>query len=645
MGTNKKIKNLILNILLVYIIGLLVFIFSINYSEMAFDSIENIMRNVKYGWFLRYLHSNSALFFFIFLNLLLYREIDYLFLNIYINFIVFTRVIEIKLLKYQKLFFKFFVFFLCNLVYRLKILSFEYICLYFFIFNFKKNIIISMCFKFLSKFKFIFIKLYLNILFCFLLILYIILFVFFNLSLVQYYLTILIFYYYIIYEYKIRFFLSLFLYLYYIINSLKNKNYKKLFFNFSFKIIFFIIFIITNGQYFKTQFNDNIKDYIINFFYFIINNLGLSLSCVSSNTQFIIGVGIGVIAIGGVSYYGYKSYNNYQREYQMQFHKDQQLLINKRIDEIVQKKNEELFQKENELNYYKTENYNLKEKNENLLIKNNDLTQQIKIEKTINSDCNLQNLKKLQEVEQYYKNELTINLVELDNCKKKLNEFIEDNELKDNLISKYKKSESDNNINFNTLKDSRDLFYHKYHKSKKMVNELEQKCETLSNKLEAVKFEKNSLIEVNKSNVYFYSEKLDSLNIEPFKRLINEIPDRKVIKVKLFKSVNFYYKQNILPNYEIGNFNFGINLLSGISEMVFNSNLFQFGIFKLAEQKFADFISNGRSEALQKRNKFFSDLSFSVLESLERKLENPEDSKLENPEEKKVANTDRKKVY
>ena len=33
--------------------------------DLAFDSVEHIMRDVKGGWFLRYLHANGASFFFI----------------------------------------------------------------------------------------------------------------------------------------------------------------------------------------------------------------------------------------------------------------------------------------------------------------------------------------------------------------------------------------------------------------------------------------------------------------------------------------------------------------------------------------------------------------------------------------------------
>src|SRR5262249_2312949 len=34
-------------------------------ADLAFDSVERIMRDVNFGWLLRYLHSNGASFFFI----------------------------------------------------------------------------------------------------------------------------------------------------------------------------------------------------------------------------------------------------------------------------------------------------------------------------------------------------------------------------------------------------------------------------------------------------------------------------------------------------------------------------------------------------------------------------------------------------
>ena len=35
------------------------------HADMAFDSVERIMRDVNYGWLLRYTHMNGASFFFI----------------------------------------------------------------------------------------------------------------------------------------------------------------------------------------------------------------------------------------------------------------------------------------------------------------------------------------------------------------------------------------------------------------------------------------------------------------------------------------------------------------------------------------------------------------------------------------------------
>ena len=49
--------------------GLFLAMYYMNNIENAFDSVEFIMRNVNYGWFIRYLHSNGASFFFIILYL------------------------------------------------------------------------------------------------------------------------------------------------------------------------------------------------------------------------------------------------------------------------------------------------------------------------------------------------------------------------------------------------------------------------------------------------------------------------------------------------------------------------------------------------------------------------------------------------
>lgn len=55
-------------ILFVFVLQLLTGIFLamhyIPHTDMAFNSVEHIMRDVNYGWFLRYWHANGASFFF-----------------------------------------------------------------------------------------------------------------------------------------------------------------------------------------------------------------------------------------------------------------------------------------------------------------------------------------------------------------------------------------------------------------------------------------------------------------------------------------------------------------------------------------------------------------------------------------------------
>lgn len=45
--------------------------------EMAFNSVEHIMRDVNYGWLIRYTHANVASFFFIFLYLHMAKGLYY----------------------------------------------------------------------------------------------------------------------------------------------------------------------------------------------------------------------------------------------------------------------------------------------------------------------------------------------------------------------------------------------------------------------------------------------------------------------------------------------------------------------------------------------------------------------------------------
>jgi len=46
-------------------------------SDFAFDSVEDIMRDVNYGWLLRYMHANGASFFFIAVYLHIFRGLYY----------------------------------------------------------------------------------------------------------------------------------------------------------------------------------------------------------------------------------------------------------------------------------------------------------------------------------------------------------------------------------------------------------------------------------------------------------------------------------------------------------------------------------------------------------------------------------------
>src|ERR1700760_1046038 len=53
---------------------------AMNYTpnvNMAFDSVERIMRDVNYGWLIRYMHMNGASFFFIAVYIHIFRGLYY----------------------------------------------------------------------------------------------------------------------------------------------------------------------------------------------------------------------------------------------------------------------------------------------------------------------------------------------------------------------------------------------------------------------------------------------------------------------------------------------------------------------------------------------------------------------------------------
>jgi quinol-cytochrome oxidoreductase complex cytochrome b subunit len=57
--------------------GIFLVMFYSSNASMAFLSVEHIMRDVPYGWFVRYLHANGASFFFIVVYLHLFRGLYY----------------------------------------------------------------------------------------------------------------------------------------------------------------------------------------------------------------------------------------------------------------------------------------------------------------------------------------------------------------------------------------------------------------------------------------------------------------------------------------------------------------------------------------------------------------------------------------
>ena len=46
-------------------------------AGLAFDSVEGIMRNINYGWLIRYMHANGASFFFIAVYIHMFRGLYY----------------------------------------------------------------------------------------------------------------------------------------------------------------------------------------------------------------------------------------------------------------------------------------------------------------------------------------------------------------------------------------------------------------------------------------------------------------------------------------------------------------------------------------------------------------------------------------
>ena len=54
----------LLSLVIQIITGILLALFYTGHVDLAFDSVEHIMRDVYYGWLLRYVHANGASLFF-----------------------------------------------------------------------------------------------------------------------------------------------------------------------------------------------------------------------------------------------------------------------------------------------------------------------------------------------------------------------------------------------------------------------------------------------------------------------------------------------------------------------------------------------------------------------------------------------------
>ena len=56
--------------------GLVLAMHYIAHADMAFDSVEHIMRDVNYGWLIRYIHANGA-FMFLAVYIHIFRSLFY----------------------------------------------------------------------------------------------------------------------------------------------------------------------------------------------------------------------------------------------------------------------------------------------------------------------------------------------------------------------------------------------------------------------------------------------------------------------------------------------------------------------------------------------------------------------------------------
>ena len=59
------------------ITGIVLAMHYVAHADLAFSSVEHIMRNVNYGWLIRYIHSNGASMFFLAVYIHIFRSLFY----------------------------------------------------------------------------------------------------------------------------------------------------------------------------------------------------------------------------------------------------------------------------------------------------------------------------------------------------------------------------------------------------------------------------------------------------------------------------------------------------------------------------------------------------------------------------------------
>ena len=67
----------LLSLVVQIVTGVFLAMFYTGYVDLAFDSVEHIMRDVSFGWLLRYIHANGASLFFAVVYLHIFRGLYY----------------------------------------------------------------------------------------------------------------------------------------------------------------------------------------------------------------------------------------------------------------------------------------------------------------------------------------------------------------------------------------------------------------------------------------------------------------------------------------------------------------------------------------------------------------------------------------